>query len=195
AVLELVVSNGHVDHYPSGDRAAFYAQPMQVFQRRWLDHGANANEFTSIADRIAGEYLKSPHVGRALWKLDANRDGRTDLVVTHQSEPVALLINHSKPSGNWLELQLVGRDCSRDAIGATVHVQSGDQQWTAGQISGDGFLCSNERVIRVGMGSASGDCVVVVNWPDGQQQRFHRLSINSRWLLVQADADAFRWQR
>ncbi|WP_372722335.1 FG-GAP-like repeat-containing protein, partial [Novipirellula sp.] len=46
AVLELVVSNGHVDHYPSGDRAAFYAQPMQVFQRRWLDHGANANEFT-----------------------------------------------------------------------------------------------------------------------------------------------------
>ncbi len=193
AVLELVVSNGHVDHYPSDDRAAFYAQPMQVFQRRWLDHGANAGEFVSIADRIAGEYLKSPHVGRALWTLDANRDGRTDLVVTHQTEPVALLINHSKPAGDWLELQLVGRSCSRDAIGATIHLQSGNQQWTAGQISGNGFLCSNERVIRVGMGSASGDCDVVVSWPDGQQQRFHQLSLNSRWLLVQGDADAFRW--
>ncbi|EMI21459.1 ASPIC/UnbV domain protein [Rhodopirellula maiorica SM1] len=194
AVLELVVSNGHVDHYRSGDHANFYAQPMQVFQRRRFIHGASDGEFVSIADRIAGDYLKSPHVGRALWTLDANRDGRTDLVVTHQTEPVSLLMNHCDPAGDWLQLQLVGRDCSRDAIGAKVNIQAGDQQWTVGQYSGDGFLCSNERVIHVGMGNAKDDCVVVVSWPDGQIQRFHQLAVNARWLLVQGDADAFRCQ-
>ncbi|WP_442510647.1 FG-GAP-like repeat-containing protein [Novipirellula sp. SH528] len=193
AVLELVVSNGHVDHYPSGERANFYAQPMQVFQRSSLTAGASIGPFDSIADWIAGDYLRSPHVGRALWTLDVNRDGRTDLAVTHQTEPVSLLINHSEPSRNWLQLQLVGRNCSRDAIGAMVKIQCGGQQWTSGQTSGDGFLCSNERVIRVGIGNASDDCVVTVTWPDGQQQQFNRLAVNSRWLLVQGDADAFKW--
>ncbi|WP_404307334.1 FG-GAP-like repeat-containing protein [Neorhodopirellula lusitana] len=186
-ILELVVSNGHVDAY-EGDDSAPYAQPMQVFQRN------SVGDFESIAESIGGAYLEADHVGRALWTLDVNRDGLTDLAVTHQTEPVALLVNHTKRSGNWIGVQLCGRHCSRDAIGATVEVQVGDQRWIKALTSGDGYLCSNERILRVGLGDLSDDCKVTVSWLDGQQQTYAGLKLNTQWLLVEGDRDAFELQ-
>jgi tetratricopeptide (TPR) repeat protein len=185
-LLELVVANGHVDMYPSDKKPIPYAQAMQIFRRN------RNHEFISIGESINSNYLSTPHVGRALWTIDANRDGRSDLVVTHQTEPVALLINHSENSGNWIAVKLIGRDCSRDAIGAVVEVRSADQHWTTPLMSGDGFLCSNDRLLRIGIGDVSNDCEIVVTWPDGSRQSFQDLKINCDWLLVQNDEQAFR---
>ncbi len=185
-MLELVVSNGHVDLFSRADERAIYAQPMQVFRRN------GSNTYDSIGSSLPGEYLSSPHVGRALWTLDANRDGRTDFAVTHQTEPVALLVNHSADVGNWLAIQLVGRSCARDAIGAIVEVTAADQNWIAFQISGDGYLCSNERTLRFGIGEVEADCDVKVSWPDGTNQTYHDIEPNATWLLIQADEQAFR---
>lgn len=184
-VLEIVVSNGHIDAAYPGDDSAPLAQPMQVFQRNSM------SDFESIGDSIGGGYLSAHHVGRALWTLDVNRDGLTDFAVTHQTEPVALLVNRTEGSGNWIGLQLSGRHCSRDAIGAVVEVQSGDQRWVEAQTSGDGYMCSNERLLHVGLGESSGDCDVTVKWPGGKQQTFSNLTPNVHWLLVEGDSDAF----
>ncbi|TWU47648.1 ASPIC and UnbV [Rubripirellula tenax] len=184
-VLELVVSNGHVDAaYPEDDSAP-HAQPMQVFQRNSL------GEFESIEQAIGGDYLSANHVGRALWTLDINRDGLTDFAVTHQTEPVALLVNRTEKPGNWIGLQLVGRQSSRDAIGSVVEVHSSDQRWIAALTSGDGYMCSNERILRVGLGDLIGECEVTVTWPDGQRQTYSHLKPNTDWLLIEGDQNAF----
>nr|WP_144059601.1 FG-GAP-like repeat-containing protein [Rhodopirellula sallentina] len=182
--LELIVTNGHVDRYP-GEKSGSYAQPMQVFRRNTVD------DYESIAELIDGEYISATHVGRALWTVDANRDGRTDLVITHQTEPVALLVNQTEESGDWIGLQLVGRDCSRDAIGAVVEIESNDRRWVVPLTSGDGYLCSNERILRVGLGESAGECDVVVKWACGTQQRYPGLKPNVTWLCVEADHDAY----
>ncbi|MBB3206904.1 tetratricopeptide (TPR) repeat protein [Rhodopirellula rubra] len=184
-VLELVVANGHIDMYP-GEDAAPYAQQMQIFQR------SNEGGYRSIGPSIESEYLLTPHVGRALWTIDFNRDGLTDFAVTHQTEPVALLANQTSDAGNWIEFQIKGRDCSRDAIGATLQLHSGDQNWIVPLTSGDGFLCSNERIIRVGLGNLADNCSAVVVWADGTKQSFESLTPNATWLLVERDEDAFR---
>ncbi len=185
--LELLVTNGHVDHYP-GEKSAPYAQRMQVFQRR-SDGG-----YESIEDSIAGEYVAVPHVGRALWSLDVDRDGATDFAVTHQTEPVALLMNRSDQSGNSIEFQLRGRVRSRDAIGAIVELRSGGRRWNLPLTSGAGYLCSSERIIRVGVGDVEDPCSVSVAWPDGPRQDFGDLAIGRRWLLVEGDQDAFEME-
>ncbi len=183
--LELLVTNGHVDIFSRGEEQSVYAQPMQVFRRN------QANSYDSIGDEIEGEYLATPHVGRALWTLDVNRDGLTDFAVTHQTEPVALLVNRSADPGQWLEIKLSGRDCSRDAVGAIVQVTSAGQSWTAPLTSGDGYLCSNERLLRFGLGRKAADCDVTVVWPDGSRQTHVGLQPESRWLLVQGEASPF----
>ncbi|WP_236624638.1 FG-GAP-like repeat-containing protein [Rhodopirellula sp. SWK7] len=183
--LEIIVSNGHVDAAYPGDGSAPHAQLMQVFQRD------AAGGFESIGDSIGGGYLSSSHVGRALWTLDVNRDGLTDLAVTHQTERAAILVNHTEGAGNWIALQLSGCHCSRDAIGAIVEVRSGDQRWLKAQTSGDGYFCSNERVLRIGLGDLDEDCDVTVRWPNGQRQHYPQLKANAHWLLVECDRVAF----
>ncbi|WP_186775570.1 FG-GAP-like repeat-containing protein [Rubripirellula tenax] len=184
-MLEIVLTNGHVDSFPEGDDAVPYAQPMQIFQR---DKGGRYFDRTAETE---SEYVARKHVGRALWTIDANRDGLTDFMVTHQTEPVALMINHARDSNRWIDLRLSGTTCARDAIGAVVEVQSGDQRWTCHQTSGDGFLASDERAIRVGLGRSSEACQVTVHWPGGHVESFPSLGVDQQWLLVQGESEGF----
>ena len=181
---ELVITNGHVDTYPS-ENAAPYAQPMQVFRRH------SNGGYLSIGDSISDNYLKQSHVGRALWTIDVNRDAQTDMVVTHQTESVALLVNQTATDYKWIELQLVGSDASRDAIGTIACLTNGNQKFTAYRTSGDGYLCSNEQIIRIGLGNTDQDCSVSITWPDGQHQEISRLATCKQWLLVQGERSAF----
>ncbi|MGB7325510.1 MAG: FG-GAP-like repeat-containing protein [Rubripirellula sp.] len=192
--LELVVSNGHVDLFSRGEDRALYAQPMQIFQR--LESGILVATETSVA----GNYLRKSHVGRALWTIDADRDGRMDLVVTHQTEPVSLLVNRCEPGGHWIDVRLSGRNCGRDAIGATVTVAFGNQTRTAFQSAGDGYMCSNQRGLHVGLGLADQDnapaydvpvCDVTVQWPDGTRQVHTGLPVDASYWVTQLDETAF----
>ncbi len=184
--LELVVANGHVDMFSRGEERSVYAHPMQVFRRN------DQQVYESIGERMGGEYLTVPHVGRALWTLDANRDGKTDLAVTHQTEPVALLVNQSDDTGNWIELQLRGRSCSRDAVGSTVQVRCGERTWTTAVTSGDGYLCSNEPIIRIGLGQPAEPCDVNVIWPDATTTQVRELATRASWLIIQGDEKPFQ---
>ncbi|WP_419189569.1 FG-GAP-like repeat-containing protein [Stieleria marina] len=181
--LELVVANGHVDMFSRGDEKSVYEHPMQIFSS---DKGK-----TFRPAKLVGDYLQKPHVGRALWTIDANRDGQTDFAVTHQTEPVALLVNQGEPTNHWIGMSLVGRNCDRDAIGATLEIIAGENSWTQQVTAGSGYMCSNEKTLRVGLETYEGDCAVEVRWPDGTKQRFANLKPDSVWLLIQNDEAAF----
>ena len=59
------------------------------------------------------EYFSVPHIGRALFTCDANQDGQTDVVVTHATEPVALLVNHTDAAHRRIRFRLVGTPSER----------------------------------------------------------------------------------
>lgn len=181
--LELVVANGHVDMFSRDDERSVYAQPFQVFRRN------ESGKFEATQDQMKGEYIQTPHVARALWTLDANRDGRVDLAVTHQTEPVALLINESRPSGHWICLELKSKTGSRDAIGVKLVLTHGQETWTTQKVSGHGYLCSNESLIRFGLGEKSDETTVdlQLTWPDGSVQEMTGLEYDAEWLLIQGD--------
>lgn len=177
--LELIVTNGHVDMFARGEERSVYSQPMQVFQRD------ASGGYQEIALEQPDEYMSRVHVGRALWTIDANRDGMLDLVVTHQTEPTALLMNHSNPKGNWIAVQLIGTTSSRDAIGSKVVVKSGEGVFAGFQISGDGYMCSNERILRFGLGAGDESCELQITWPDGSNQIHSGLARGRIWQIVQ----------
>ncbi len=177
---ELLIANGHVEIFQRGDEKSLYEQPMQLFQR------TPSGGFEDIAPAVESTYLQASHVGRALWSLDANGDSMVDFAVTHQTEPVALLINQSEAKGNWIALELVGTESARDAIGTQVIVRCDGKSWMAGRTSGDGYLCSDEATLRVGLGDASGPCDVEIRWPSGEQQSHRGLMPNRTWLCVES---------
>ena len=182
---EIIVTNGHIGKFPVAD-ALPYAQPLQVFRRD------GDGRFELVDDDRWGDYFTAPHVGRALWTLDANRDGRNDLLITHAHEACRLLINRGKDDNRRVAFRLVGSRCSRDAVGAIVRFRCNGRPYALWQNAGDGYLCSNERILRAGLGAASRIEAVTVQWPDGTTQNFGDLSGNAEYLIVEGEPEAFR---
>ncbi|TWT52782.1 FG-GAP repeat protein [Rubripirellula amarantea] len=184
---EIIVTNGHVDLYSTRSEDAFYAQPLQVFQR------ISTGKFTNSEFEADGEYTSQHHVGRAMWTMDVNRDGRTDFAVTHQTEPVALLINHTPIENQTINVQLRGTQSGRDAIGASVTLSVGSHSEVQTLTTGSGFQCSNESVLMFVLPQSAepNDTTLEVSWPSGRLQEFACGSDVRDWLLVEGDSDAF----
>jgi ASPIC and UnbV len=188
---EIVITNGHVAKLSRTGEPAQYAQAMQIFE----DNGNGVYRLVTMEDDQ--EYLKSPHVGRSLWTIDANRDSKIDVVVTHKNEPVSLLMNQSPSIGAWLNLRLVGSTSSRDAIGAVVEVsasganEDGKNRQTLFMTSGGGYQCSNEAMLQACLDDSVASADVTVRWPSGKTEKFERLSLRTSWMLIENSGAGF----
>ncbi|MGI9470921.1 MAG: FG-GAP-like repeat-containing protein [Rubripirellula sp.] len=183
--LDLMVTNGHIEK--ASDLNAPFAQPSQLF----VNLGSRF-QLTNVADESG--YWGQPHVGRALARLDFNRDGRMDVAITHLGERSALLINETQSNNHWIQLQLIGVDSERDAIGAKVEVVSGDQRFTEWVNAGDGFLSRNEAVVTFGLGSETDLQEVRIRWPSGKVQVLSSLEPNKRWVVIEGQPVPFAFE-
>lgn len=181
---ELLVTNGHIGDFDDDELS--YAQPFQLFRK-----GTNG-KFDLLDDDAWGEYFTTPHVGRALWTIDANSDGRSDLVITHSYESARLLINRSRDKNERIGFKLVGRQTSRDAVGAVVRFDVAGRQRTLWCLAGNGYMCSNETILRAGLGTADRVENVTVTWQDGSVDAIGTLDANAEYLIVQGDQEAFQ---
>lgn len=174
--VDLMVANGHLDDFSYLDIP--YRMPPQLFRNQ--GHG----QLQDISD-AAGDYFTRDLLGRSVAALDWNTDGRPDLVVTHIETPVALLTNESTDCGQWLKLRLWGTTSSRDAVGGTVTVRSGEDSWTRQLTAGSGYQASNERVLMFGLGMHTHVDELTVEWPSGRQQTFGDLPTNRQLAIVE----------
>ena len=175
---EIAITNGHVYNQPK--QPADYTQPFQIVRR------VDGSKFESCDLSANKGYVRQKHVGRAMWTMDANRDGRMDLAITHQGEPIALLMNQTPVTNDWLTLRLVGTKSSRDAIGASVSIQVGNRRRYSPLVSGNGFHCANQRVLHFGLGkiNSSSQVIATVTWPSGDES-VHHISVNSDNIIIQ----------
>ncbi len=174
--LDLIVSNGHVfDRVP--DEQTFRMPPQVI-----MHHGDHF-ELAEVDDPSG--YFSGDYLGRAMASVDFDRDGRLDFVVGHLDRPLAVLRNETAGQGQWLQFELVGTESERDATGTIVTLFSGDQQWRGWVTAGDGYFCSDQRVLEIAMGDATEIDRVEVAWPSGRQSSFDNIDVNSRYLLIE----------
>ena len=136
-------------------------------------------------------YFGADHVGRSLSIVDLNDDGLNDFCVTHQTEPVALLINRTETTHHWINFELVGVDSNRDATTASVSILNGNRQ-RSWRLAGDGFLCRNQPRLTFGRGNDDDPVSVEVRWPSGRLQTFEDLAVDRTWLIVEGQRP---WRR
>lgn len=190
--LDLAVLNGHlVDRHSLAEP---YRMPPQLFAGGEdgfeLRSPSSSPSSSASSNELGSSYWERPTLGRTMAVLDWNSDGKPDLVCNHLDEPVALLENQTT-GGNALQLELVGVDSERDATGAVVTVLCGDQRWTTWVLGGDGFLCSNEAYLDIGIGSNEQIDEVLVQWPSGASQRLAGMRPNHRYLMIENQDAAF----
>ena len=174
---DLVVANGHISDRGQ-DGAEFQMRP-QCFENR-------KGRFAELFAPDAGAYFNRKLLGRSLAKIDFDRDGREDFVVTHLDAPVALLHNETPNAGHFLSIRLTGVRCDRDALGATVTVLTENGVRRVRQVTaGDGYMSSNQRQLVFGLGAESSAKQVVVRWPSGTSQEFGAVMADRELIIVE----------
>ena len=181
-MLDLAVTNGHIEQ--SIVIPEPFEQPPQMFANL-------GNRFEWVPVEDASGYWGKKHVGRSLTRLDFDRDGRSDFVITHLAEPSALLVNQTRTDNHWLQVRLIGTQSERDAIGARVEIVVSGRRLTEWLVSGDGFFSKNESVLSFGLGDRDQIESLTVTWPTGLTQEFRQLESDRRWVIIEGTEEAF----
>ncbi len=177
---DVIVTNGHTDENMSAmGRDAEYRQPPLIWK--------NIGKRFEIVGEMAGLYFKQRHCGRALAIVDLDHDGDFDVVIGHQDQAPALLCNDGdvpeKSREKTLTLRLIGRLSNRDAVGATVLIESGPLK-TYHQVRGGGSYLSAHDLRIIGV---CGDKVakVTIRWPLGITSHILDLSAGKEYILIE----------
>jgi hypothetical protein len=175
--LDLAVANGHLDDYPHS--TGITKMPTQFFRN--LGHG----QFVELPAAEIGPHFQNPRLGRALARLDWNRDGKPDFCITQVTEPFALLTNQTAECGNFLTVHLRGVESSRDAVGTTVTVRVDDLSRSLQLTAGDGYQASNQRYLQFGLAKAELVDELTIEWPSGAKQVFNDVGVNREIICVE----------
>jgi hypothetical protein len=180
--LDLAMANGHVNDA----RPDFpYGMPASLFL------GGPGGRFLDVTHQ-SGSAWPVPRIGRGLAAGDLDNDGRPDLVILSQGEPLAYFHNRSRRVGHFLSITLEGTRSNRDAVGALVTIEVSGRRQTRQQVGGGSYQSSNDRRLHFGLGDATRVDQVEVRWPSGQTDRFGGLEADAGYRLREGDPAAKR---
>ena len=180
--LDLVVANGHVDDLTK------LGQPHRMRPQFYRNGGGG--RFVELPAGGLGEYFGRKLLGRGLARVDFDRDGREDFVVTHLEKPASLLANRTARTGAGLSVRLVATTTSRDAIGARVTVSDGDWRRVHFLTAGDGYMASNQRQLVIGLGERKRVATLTVDWPSGTSTVLRDVEAGGELVIVEGRAGA-----
>ena len=182
---DLLITNGHVNDLRSKGRP--YRMSPQYFSN------VGEGRYKEIASQALGTFFEGQYLGRGMARLDWNRDGAEDVVVSHLDAPVALLTNSTKNRGHFIAFRLAGVQSSRDAIGTTVTVKAGNLTLVRQLTAGDGNQSSNQRLLTFGLGEETRIETLRVRWPSGLSQTLSGLDADKEYLLIEGQAEPVRF--
>ena len=178
--LDLVTANGHVDDHRTDVPQRMAAQ---------LFAGAESeSRLIEVTDR-AGPDFQVPLLGRGLAVGDMDNDGRDDLIILPQNQPLVYFHNQTE-AGRSLTLLLEGTKSNRDAIGAQVVVESGGRRQFAWRMGGGSYQSASDPRIKIGLGTHGQIDAVLVTWPSGRVDRHTGLEPGRGYRLREGDPSA-----
>ena len=110
-------------------------------------------------------------------------DGAVDIVVLNSRRPASVLRNTSPSVSNWVELELVGSECNRSAVGSRVTVVSEGKRQTLEVHSGRGYQSHFGSRLHFGIGAAKNIDQIEVIWHGHETQLFRDIPCNGIYLL------------
>jgi Flp pilus assembly protein TadD/peroxiredoxin len=118
---------------------------------------------------------------RSFALADLDHDGRLEVILKNRNSPQLRVLQNVMPEiGDAVSFRLRGSKSNRDAIGASVTVQSGALRQTKCLQAGSGFLSQHAKELFFGLGKDAASVSATVRWPSGLTQSFQNLPINHR---------------
>jgi hypothetical protein len=149
------------------------------------------NEAGRRFERLSDSGLESERASRAILLADFNNDGRVDVFLTNNDAPAQLFLNQTQTRNHWLEVELTGKGANSQAIGARLTATSGSLTQLREVNAGNGFGGGSMVRQHFGLGQHARVDRLVIRWPDGSEQRFENLPVDTV-LRVQQGSEQYR---
>jgi tetratricopeptide (TPR) repeat protein len=169
AINELIRSDGTWSGY---ERNVFYAN--------------NRDGTFSDISAVAG--LDFVEDGRSFVLADFDHDGRLEIILKNRNAPQLRILKnvvHDLPPS--IAFRLRGTKSNRDAIGASITIETNVSRQTRMLQAGSGFLSQHSKDVYFGLGTATGPVRASIRWPSGLLQQFANLPINQLILIEEGN--------
>ncbi|QDV25372.1 CRTAC1 family protein [Aureliella helgolandensis] len=174
---DLVLANGHIhDNLDEFDDTTSYRIHNQVFENE-------AGRFTDCS-MDCGIATVAKESSRGLVVEDLDRDGRPDLVVLN-IRTVPTLFKNSSAENNWIELDLIGIQASRSAVGTKVMAVHEGREQIRELLSGRGYQSHFGTRLHFGLGTSARLERLEIQWYGGDREVFHDLEANGLYTIRQ----------
>ncbi|MEM9645376.1 MAG: ASPIC/UnbV domain-containing protein, partial [Planctomycetota bacterium] len=124
---------------------------------------------------------------------------RLDLVVGHLGERTAVLVNHTEVEPDrWIGIQLVATQSHRDAVGASVTVNTDQRSWVMQRVGGDGYYVTHEPTLRATLQAGESLENVQIRWPSGATEQLSGsrdgVSAGAIWRVIEGQGGPVRME-
>jgi enediyne biosynthesis protein E4 len=174
---DVVITNGNMNDF----RPSYpYRMPTRLYE------GCPEGRLVDVSDQ-AGAPWAVPRLGRGLATGDLDNDGRPDLLVMGQNEPLAYFHNQTDHPGHFVTFRLEGTRSNKDGIGARVVVTTAQGRQIAQRLGGGSYLSACDGRLHFGLGASTSIQSVEVRWPSGQVDRWTDVGADAGYLLREGD--------
>jgi len=197
---DLLVIAGHTSRKPI---------KSSNMQKPYLLENKDSKRLVSVGEST-GEFFGRVHAGRGMAICDYDNDGDLDFAVSMIEQPAELIRNDSHGNashgnasarnashgGNYLLIDLIGRQSNRDALGAWLEVElaagDGGSSWQGTRklirhrFGGGSYASTHASTLHIGLGQATGVSKLTVHWPGGKTQTFRDLLPNQRLSVIES---------
>ena len=142
---------------------------LNGYEHNGLFHNLGNGKFMEVGYLAGVDRIED---GRGLGVLDADGDGRLDLLVQNYLQPARLLMNRSPGGGHWLKLKLEGTRSNRSAIGARAVAYHGERREAREVTTTAGYLSGQSLHLHFGLGQDASADRLAIHWPSGLLQEF-----------------------
>jgi len=194
--LDIMVANGYISGTPGDEyftklatsvtQAGF--DPIDAQNWPWMGDSTFSgyqtsrvwrNEGNEVFKQVAEEIgLADIHDGRGLAIADFDNDGDLDVYISNQGQDSTFYRNDIGNKNNWLQLELTGTNCNRNAIGTRVTLVCEGLSMIREVYGGNGGHCQCPFRLHFGLGQRQTIDSLEIRWPTGYVERFENVKPN-----------------
>jgi len=180
--LDLFLANGNPDDLINSLHGEVtYEEPLMLLRRT----GKGFQDVSAASGPVFARRLCS----RGLAIGDFDNDGAVDVLISVNNAAPLLLRNTAAAGNHWLGVQLVGKKCNSDAVGARLTYQAGDLKRGRMKAGGGSYLSSHDPRVVLGLEKREKLDWLEVKWPlpSGRVERFTNLPVDRYITIVEGE--------
>ena len=146
----------------------------KFYKNNWVE---GKTEFTEMSERAS---CNGDAHGMGLEVFDYDDDGDLDLLVSNTNSHPYIYQNTGRASHtNWLQVELEGTNCNRNAFGAVL-IANGNGRSLSRYHHGVGIMSQSIKPVHFGLGDMKVIDTLTVIWPGNHTEHFYNIEANQK---------------